>query len=71
MSKNYTIHKAPIIVSTNDGKRIAEHFEKVTDGNEDISIAHMNDGASHLKDLNFMNTHGLYAVKNSLLLMGK
>ncbi|MEH6407768.1 MAG: cupin domain-containing protein [Leeuwenhoekiella sp.] len=39
--KKYTIQKNPFIVPTNDGKRIAEHFGKASDGNSNISIAHM------------------------------
>ena len=35
------IQKNPFIVPTTDGKLIAEHFGKATDGNSDISIAHM------------------------------
>lgn len=39
--KNYTIQKTPFIVPTTDGKLIEEHFGKATDGNTQISIAHM------------------------------
>lgn len=39
--KNYTLQKSPFIVPTNDGKRIEEHFGLATDGNSEISIAHM------------------------------
>ncbi|MFD2589004.1 cupin domain-containing protein [Croceitalea marina] len=41
MSANYTIQKEPFVVPTDDGKHIAEHFGKATDGNGAISIAHM------------------------------
>jgi mannose-6-phosphate isomerase-like protein (cupin superfamily) len=39
--KKYTIQKAPFTVPTTDGKQIEEHFGNATDGNADISIAHM------------------------------
>lgn len=39
--KAYTIQKSPFIVPTDDGKLIKEHFGLATDGNTDISIAHM------------------------------
>lgn len=39
--KKYTIQKSPFIVPTNDGKHIAEHFGLASDGNSQISIAHM------------------------------
>lgn len=38
---NYFIQKDPFIVPTDDGKYIAEHFGLASNGNEDISIAHM------------------------------
>ncbi|MEQ6122786.1 cupin domain-containing protein [Pseudotenacibaculum sp. MALMAid0570] len=41
MSKKYTIQKTPFVVPTNDGKLIEEHFGNATDGNSQISIAHM------------------------------
>ncbi|MBQ0736087.1 cupin domain-containing protein [Aquimarina celericrescens] len=41
MSKKYSIQKTPFIVPTTDGKLIEEHFGKATDGNSNISIAHM------------------------------
>ena len=41
MSKKYTLQKSPFIVPTNDGKHIAEHFGLATDGNGNLSIAHM------------------------------
>ncbi len=40
-SKKYTIQNSPFIVPTTDGKLIEEHFGQATDGNIDISIAHM------------------------------
>lgn len=40
-SKKYTIQNSPFIVPTNDGKIIKEHFGNATDGNTEISIAHM------------------------------
>ncbi|MFI8379358.1 cupin domain-containing protein [Leeuwenhoekiella sp. NPDC079379] len=39
--ENYHIQKNPFIVPTDDGKYIGEHFGKASDGNSDISIAHM------------------------------
>lgn len=39
--KKYTIQKAPFVVPTTDGKLIEEHFGKATDGNSQVSIAHM------------------------------
>ena len=39
--KKYTIQKSPYIVPTTDGKLIEEHFGLATDGNPQISIAHM------------------------------
>ncbi len=41
MSKKYQIQKLPFVVPTSDGKLIEEHFGKATDGNSEISIAHM------------------------------
>lgn len=41
MSKKFTIQKSPFIVPTADDKYIAEHFGKATDGNDNLSIAHM------------------------------
>ena len=41
MNKKYTIQKAPFVVPTTDGKLIEEHFGQATDGNSQISIAHM------------------------------
>ena len=40
MSK-YTIQTAPFVVPTTDGKLIEEHFGRASDGNANISIAHM------------------------------
>ena len=41
MSKKYQIQKSPFIVPTKDGKLIEEHFGRATDGNSQVSIAHM------------------------------
>ncbi|MEM8529084.1 MAG: cupin domain-containing protein [Bacteroidota bacterium] len=40
MSK-YAVQKSPFIVPTTDGKLIEEHFGRASDGNSQISIAHM------------------------------
>jgi mannose-6-phosphate isomerase-like protein (cupin superfamily) len=40
-NKKYTIQYTPFIVPTTDGKIIREHFGKASDGNSNISIAHM------------------------------
>jgi mannose-6-phosphate isomerase-like protein (cupin superfamily) len=40
-SKKYQIQKTPFVVPTTDGKLIEEHFGNATDGNSDVSIAHM------------------------------
>ena len=40
-SKKYTIQNSPFVVPTTDGKLIEEHFGQATDGNKNISIAHM------------------------------
>ena len=40
-TKKYTIQDSPFVVPTDDGKIIKEHFGNATDGNSDISIAHM------------------------------
>ena len=40
-AKKYHIQNSPFIIPTNDGKIIKEHFGLATDGNKDISIAHM------------------------------
>ncbi|WP_460218329.1 cupin domain-containing protein [Psychroserpens sp. MEBiC05023] len=39
--KHYKIQNSPFIVPTTDGKLIEEHFGNATDGNSQISIAHM------------------------------
>ena len=39
--KKYIIQDSPFIVPTDDGKIIKEHFGHATDGNSQISIAHM------------------------------
>lgn len=39
--KNYIIQKSPFIVPTTDGKLIEEHFGLATNGNSQLSIAHM------------------------------
>lgn len=39
--KKYTIQNSPFVVPTTDGKIIKEHFGQATDGNSQISIAHM------------------------------
>lgn len=39
--KKYVIQKNPFEVPTTDGKIIKEHFGLATDGNPEISIAHM------------------------------
>ena len=41
MSKKYSIQKSPFIVPTTDGKLIEEHFGNATNGNSQVSIAHM------------------------------
>ena len=41
MAKKYSIQKSPFVVPTDDGKLIEEHFGVATDGNKNISIAHM------------------------------
>ena len=41
MKKKYTIQKSPFVVPTTDGKLIEEHFGRASDGNAQISIAHM------------------------------
>lgn len=41
MSKKYTLQKSPFLFPTTDGKIIEEHFGNATDGNKQISIAHM------------------------------
>ncbi|WP_179354608.1 cupin domain-containing protein [Winogradskyella vidalii] len=39
--KKYKIQNSPFVVPTADGKIIKEHFGNATDGNSEISIAHM------------------------------
>ena len=39
--KKYTIQNNPFVVPTNDDKVIKEHFGLATDGNSEISMAHM------------------------------
>ena len=39
--ENYTLQKNPFVVPTDDGKYIGEHFGKASDGNSELSIAHM------------------------------
>ncbi|WP_339844208.1 cupin domain-containing protein [uncultured Dokdonia sp.] len=41
MSKKYKIQKSPFVVPTTDEKLIEEHWGRATDGNTDVSIAHM------------------------------
>ena len=59
MKKNYTIQNSPFIVPTDDGKIIKEHFGRASDGNSEISIAHI-----------LTNTPLSLKVKSSLLLKG-
>lgn len=40
-SKKFTIQNNPFVVPTTDGKVIKEHFGVATNGNNNISIAHM------------------------------
>lgn len=40
-NKPYKIQSAPFVVPTTDGKIIKEHFGQATDGNSQLSIAHM------------------------------
>jgi quercetin dioxygenase-like cupin family protein len=39
--KKYTLQKSPFIVPTDDGKHIAEHFGLASNGDQQLSIAHM------------------------------
>ncbi|CAA0243034.1 conserved hypothetical protein [Tenacibaculum maritimum] len=41
MEEKYTVQKKPFVVPTTDGKLIEEHFGNASDGNSEISIAHM------------------------------
>lgn len=40
-NKNYSIQDSPFVVPTTDGKIIKEHFGLASDGNPQLSIAHM------------------------------
>ena len=40
-NKKYTLQNSPFVVPTTDGKIIKEHFGLTSDGNSQISIAHM------------------------------
>ncbi|SFU32378.1 Mannose-6-phosphate isomerase, cupin superfamily [Pustulibacterium marinum] len=39
--KKYSIQKSPFVVPTDDGKVIKEHFGNATNGNKNMSLAHM------------------------------
>lgn len=39
--KKYIVQTSPFVVPTNDGKVIEEHFGHMSDGNSELSIAHM------------------------------
>ena len=39
--KKYTLQTSPFVVPTDDGKVIKEHFGLASDGNSQLSIAHM------------------------------
>ncbi|MFT5862695.1 MAG: ethanolamine utilization protein EutQ [Flavobacteriales bacterium] len=41
MKRKFNIQSSPFIVPTTDGKHIAEHWGLATDGNPNMSIAHM------------------------------
>nr|WP_317168166.1 cupin domain-containing protein [Leptobacterium flavescens] len=41
LSKKFHIQRSPFVVPTQDGKLIEEHFGRASDGNSQISIAHM------------------------------
>lgn len=41
MNKKFSLQQSPFLVPTTDGKYIAEHFGKATDGNDQLSFAHM------------------------------
>lgn len=41
MNKKFQLQKSPFILPTEDNKYIAEHFGHATDGNPDLSLAHM------------------------------
>lgn len=40
-NKRYKVQKSPFVVPTTDGKIIKEHFGRATDGNTQLSVAHM------------------------------
>ena len=40
-AKKYRVQTNPFVVPTDDGKIIKEHFGRASDGNSQISIAHM------------------------------
>lgn len=40
-TKKYTLQNKPFIVPTTDGKHIAEHFGKASNGDQQLSVAHM------------------------------
>lgn len=40
-NKNYIIQNTPFVIPTTDGKIIKEHFGLASNGNSQISIAHM------------------------------
>lgn len=40
-NKPYKIQSSPFVVPTTDGKIIKEHYGQATDGNSQLSIAHM------------------------------
>ncbi|QYJ68548.1 cupin domain-containing protein [Flavobacterium litorale] len=39
--RKFFIQKNPFVVPTDDGKLIEEHFGNASDGNKEVSIAHM------------------------------
>ncbi len=41
MINKYNLQKSPFVVPTTDNKYIAEHYGRATDGNDNLSIAHM------------------------------
>lgn len=40
-AKKYKVQTNPFVVPTDDGKIIKEHFGRASDGNTELSIAHM------------------------------
>lgn len=40
-AKKYRVQTNPFVVPTDDGKIIKEHFGRASDGNTELSIAHM------------------------------